>query len=230
MERSLSAAQRNTPVIESHQSRCARHRRTGGEELECSTANTPVIESRESGCARHRRTGGEELECSTANTPVRRDTLSSSSVDEVQYPGLEESMLKSSYFSLSHISSTCHLLLGASDPVEAKTINGAPRSWTRIHGFDRSPGTTLPAGHCSCRFWRDFPFSSRSGQLTRSSHFPWLLTARGGGGGYLIATFASLFGRLAFDCPRRGGGVIDRRLLGSIFGPIFRAPKRGGGG
>ena len=24
-----------------------------------------------------------------------------------------------------------------------------------------------------------------------------------------MATFASLFGRLAFDCPKRGGGVID---------------------
>ena len=60
-------------------------------------SNRPVIESRESGCARHRRTGGEELECSTATDLSWRDTLSSSSVDEVQYPGLEESMLQSSF-------------------------------------------------------------------------------------------------------------------------------------
>ena len=97
VERSLSAAQRTHLSLRAV-SGSARHRRTGGEELECSTVNTPVIESRESGArvtgeqverslsaaqrthlslraiqyllefgsARHRRTGGEELECSTA--------------------------------------------------------------------------------------------------------------------------------------------------------------------
>ena len=68
----------------------------------------------------------------SAFTPVRGDTLSSSSVDEVQYPGLEESMLlsQSSFFYLVSHSHLRDLLLGASDPVEDRTISDAPRSWT----------------------------------------------------------------------------------------------------
>ena len=101
---------------------------------------------------------------------------------------------------------------------------------TRPHGFERSPGTTLTAGHCSCReIWRHFPFSSCSGQLTEPSHFPWLLTVQGGGGGYRSATFSFNLWTDWLLTVQGGGGLNDRLLFLQSLDRLFEHPEGGGG-
>ena len=99
------------------------------------------------------------------------------------------------------------LVLGASTFGGAKTITGAPRFWIRSLGFARSPGTTLTADTAAAGFWRDFPFSTSTGQLTTRSHSSWHLTVPGGGGGYSIEAISdSSLDSWLLTIPEGGGG------------------------
>ena len=132
-----------------------------------------------------------------------------------------------SHLSLVTHLDTCYIVtLGASTPGEAKTKSAAPGSLDRIHRFNRSPGTTLTAGHWLQGIWRDFPFSFSSGQLIRLLHFPWLLTVPWGGGGTREPPLARPLDNWHLTVPLGGG--TDRRLVFLLWTEFFEHPEGGG--